>query len=198
MDHSARWRSSRTIGVALSLAWAATGHAVSQDGTRFIPQADHYIEFKADVDRVRHFANAPTRMQGSVYRSSDGSLRWEWFDANRRVDSIVLRSVKDNVLYSWNNKSGWRTTSVPASTDPSHPGPHPRAEKYFSRTVESIEGFEVFLHEYQNGGYSIEAPQLNFFPLVQRICGDDGTSCEEWRLSHIQVGPQSPELFERD
>lgn len=169
-----------------------------QGTSSFIPQPANYVEFSANVTRTIETPEGSTVVYGRVFRSGDGSLRYEWFDPNGQLANASIRSVRDNVFYAWNSKSrAWRTTSVPASTDPSTAAvPRPRSSRMYTPVAEPIENFEVLRNgNYPNGGYSLDAPQLNFFSLFQHLCDEQPARCEERRYSQIKVQPQPPELF---
>lgn len=161
-----------------------------------VPQPSDIVPFSADFTRTEWDRNSDSRhvRVGRVFRAGDNSIRFEIGPSPDNVTSISLRHVRDLAAYLWTRGNGVSLYGITPPPNGSW-GPRPRLSSRLTFPKEKIEGFDVVRND-QGNGFSLEAPQLNFFAIYLHRCEENGTRCLEQRFHNINVAPQRPELFD--
>jgi hypothetical protein len=161
-----------------------------------VPQPPHIVPFSADFTLTSWDRNSGSRhvRVGRVFRDGDSSLRHEMGPSADNVMSISLKYVRDFAAYVWTKGNG---VSLYALTPPPNGswGPYPRQSSGLTFLEDTFEEFDVVRQD-QGNGFTLQAPQLNFFMVYIQLCEENGPACLEKRFHNIKVGPQRPELFD--
>jgi hypothetical protein len=189
------YRSVLAAGICVSAVLILHGAVLQSSARRVISQPDHIVPFSADYLGIRTNRQTRTVKIGRFYRSADNSFRRESGPSPDQITLVNVRHVPHGAFYVWSRLRGF-------SIYPLHPPPHgwsfihSRLGNPEDFLEERFEGFEVMREVGRRGNVSVVVPQLNFFAIYTKFCGEDGSWCDESRYSNIKVGPQPAELFE--
>jgi hypothetical protein len=161
-----------------------------------VPQPLHIVPFSADFILTSWDRDSGSRhvRVGRVFRDGDNSLRHEMGPSADNVTSISLTHTRELAAYLWTRGNG---VSLYGLTPPPNGswGPPPRRSSGLTFLEEKFEEFDLVRHDQANG-FTLQAPQLNFFNVYVRVCEENGPRCLEQRFHNIKVGPQRDELFD--
>jgi hypothetical protein len=161
-----------------------------------VPQPPRIVPFSADFILTSWDLDSGSRhvRVGRVFRDGDNSLRHEMGPSADNVTSISLKHTRDLAAYVWTRGNG---VSLYGLTPPPNGswGPHPRQSSGLTFLEEKFEDFDLVRQD-EGNGFTLQAPQLNFFIVYIQLCEEKESVCLEKRFHNIKLGPQRDELFD--
>lgn len=156
-----------------------------------IPQPGGWVPFAADFETTEP---GKPDILGRYYRGSDGSFRSEQNAKDGSVQAIAISNIAEATAYLFLSRRGQSWVKRPMLLPPAGFKPLKRKQemKGLSLQTESVQGFDTYRYVDPTGGVELQAPALNFFPLLY----ERAHTLERRQYFNIKLGEQPREIFQ--
>ncbi len=184
------------VGPLLIAGGAMHARSASRQASDRSQPAETFVPFSAQTEITTETGQI---ILGRFYRRGDGSTRSETGPALDAPTVIYINNHANRTSYMWAARDGgW--ISYPLE-GPQLPPWHPDEKSLALMTPvsESVDGLELLRKKNGPNGYSLLAPALGYYAVVNTTCSTDSRAeakCSTNRKFNIRVGEPPWDLFE--